>query len=121
MEAHPDSLMCEIAEKEGRISGMTSFLAAKAGDKYAQEVVNRYFVYIAEGITNLVNIFQPEILAIGGSISKEGDYLLKPVSELVKSNEYNRYMPKAKIKIATLRGDAGIIGAAIAARNAEEK
>lgn len=121
MEAHPDSLMCEIAEKEGRISGKTSFLAAKAGDRYAQEVVDKYFVYIAEGVTNLVNIFQPEKLVIGGSISKEGDYLLKPVSEYVKKNDYNRYMPKAEIKIATLFGDAGIIGAAIAARNAEEK
>ena len=121
MAAHPESLMCEIAEKEGRISGMTSFLAAKAGDKYAQEVVDQYFVYIAEGIANLVNIFQPEKLVIGGSISKEGDYLLKPVAEFVEKNDYNRYMPKAEIKIATLRGDAGIIGAAIAARNAEGK
>lgn len=118
MENHKDSLMHEYAEKEGKVSGLTSFLAAKQGDKYAIEVVSKYFEYIAEGITNLVNIFQPEKLVIGGSISKEGDYLLKPVSEFVQKNDYNRYMPKAKIEIAKLFGDAGIIGAAIAARNA---
>ena len=118
MEKHKDSLMHSIAEKEGKVSGLTSFLAAKQGDKYANEVVSQYFEYIAEGITNLVNIFQPEKLAIGGSISKEGDYLLKPVREFVAKNDYNRYMPKAKVEIAKLFGDAGIIGAAIAARNA---
>ncbi|MBR4721192.1 MAG: ROK family protein [Clostridia bacterium] len=118
MEKHKDSLMHEIAEKEGKVSGHTAFLAAKQGDKYGVEVVSKYFEYIAEGITNLVNIFQPEKLVIGGSISKEGDYLLKPVNEFVQKNDYNRYMPKAKIEIAQLFGDAGIIGAAIAARNA---
>lgn len=118
MEKHNDSLMHKIAEEEGKVSGLTSFLAAKQGDEYALEVVSKYFEYIAEGITNLVNIFQPDILAIGGSISKEGDYLLKPVKAFVEKNDYNRYMPKAQIKIANLFGDAGIIGAAIAARNA---
>ena len=118
MDEHPDSLMVKFAEKEGRVSGRTSFIAAKEGDIYAQEVVNKYFEYIAEGITNLVNTFQPEMVVIGGSISKEGDYLLNPVREFVEKNDYNRYMPKTEIKIAKLFGDAGIIGAALAARNA---
>ena len=118
MEQHKDSLMHSIAEKEGKVSGLTSFLAAKQGDEAAMEVVSQYFEYIAEGVTNLVNIFQPEILAIGGSISKEREYLLKPVKAFVEKNDFNRYMPKAKIEIAKLFGDAGIIGAAIAARNA---
>ena len=118
MKIHKDSLMHSLAKEEGKVSGLTSFLAAKQGDKAALEVVLKYFEYIAEGITNLVNIFQPEILAIGGSISKEGDYLLTPVKELVEKNDYNRYMPKTRIEIAKLFGDAGIIGAAIAARNA---
>ena len=118
MDKHPDSLMVKVAEKEGRVSGRTPFLAAKEGDIYAQEVVNKYFEYIAEGITNLVNTFQPEMVVIGGSISKEGDYLLKPVCEFVRKNDFNRFMPKTEIKIAKLFGDAGIIGAALAARNA---
>lgn len=116
MEKNPDSLMHELAKKEGKVSGRTAFDAAKQGDSAAQEVVNKYFEYVGEGITNMVNIFQPEKIVIGGSISKEGDYLLKPVAEYVKAKDYNRYMSKTKVEIATLFGDAGIIGAALSAK-----
>ncbi len=116
MEKNPDSLMHELAKKEGKVSGRTSFDAAHEGDKAALEVVNQYFKYVAEGITNMVNIFQPEKIVIGGSISKQGDYLLKPIAEFVEKNDYNRYMAKAKVEIATLFGDAGIIGAALSAK-----
>ena len=116
MAKNPDSMMHELAEKEGKVSGRTSFDAAHAGDKAALEVVNQYFKYVAEGITNMVNVFQPEKIVIGGSISKQGDYLLKPIAEFVEKNDYNRYMAKAKVEIATLFGDAGIIGAALSAK-----
>ncbi|MDD6214858.1 MAG: ROK family protein [Firmicutes bacterium] len=116
MAENPDSKMHEIAEKEGKVSGRTAFDAAKCGDKAAETVVNKYFEYVAEGITNMVNIFQPNKIIIGGSISKEGDYLLKPIREYVEKNDYNRHMEKVQIEIATLFGDAGIIGAALAAK-----
>ncbi len=116
MEKNPSSLMHEFAEKEGKVSGRTAFDAAKAGDEAALEVVNQYAVYVAEGITNLVNIFQPEVVAIGGGISREGDYLLNPVREFVAKNDYNKYMAKTKIVTAKLFNDAGIIGAAMIAK-----
>lgn len=116
MAKNSDSLMHQLAQKEGKVTGRTSFDAAKQGDKAAQEVVEQYLSYVAEGITNMVNVFQPEKVVIGGSISKEGDYLLKPVAELVNKNDYNRYMHKAEVEIATLFGDAGIIGAALSAK-----
>ncbi len=117
MEEDKDSLMHKIAEDEGKVNGKVAFLAAKKGDKSGQKVVDAYFKYIAEGLANVVNTFQPEQVVLGGSISKEGDYLLNPVKNLVEKMDYNRYMPKAEIKIATLFGDAGIIGAALAAKN----
>ena len=116
MEKNPDSLMHSIARDEGHVSGMTAFVAAKKGDAAGQAVVDKYFEYVGEGITNMVNIFQPEKIVIGGSISKEGDYLLIPVRKYVAEHDYNRYMPKTKIEIATLFGDAGIIGAALSAK-----
>jgi len=117
MEKDKESLMHKIVAEEGKISGKTAFLAAKQGDKSGNEVVKKYFEYIAEGLTNVVNIFQPDRVMIGGSISKEGDYLLNPVREFVLKNDYNRYMKKVEIGIAKLFGDAGIIGAALAAKN----
>ena len=116
MEKNPGSLMHEEAQKEGKVSGMTAFVAAKKGDEAGKAVVEKYFEYIGVGLTNIVNIFQPEKIVIGGSISKEGDYLLKPVQKYVEEHDYNRYMEKAKIEIATLFGDAGIIGAALSAK-----
>ncbi len=114
MEKHPESLMHAAAKRYGKVSGRTAFEAAKKGDAAAAEVVGQYAKYVADGVTSLINLFQPEILAIGGGISKEGDYLLKPIVEFVRKNEYNRFPPKTKIEIASLTNDAGIIGAALA-------
>ncbi len=114
MAAHPASMMNEWSEKNGgKVNGRTAFECAKAGDKVALEVVAQYELYVAEGLLSILNIFQPEKISIGGGISKEGDYLLDPIRSFLDRYEYNRYMPKAKIEIATLFNDAGIIGAAL--------
>lgn len=117
MKKRPDSLMHKWVEKHGKISGRTAFECAKEGDAAAIEVKDRYTEYVAEGIANMINIFQPEILAIGGGISREGDVLLNPIREYVKSADYNRYMAKTGIETAKLFGDAGIVGAAMYAKN----
>ncbi|MEE0945064.1 MAG: ROK family glucokinase [Clostridia bacterium] len=116
MEENPDSLMHEFSKKEGKVSGKTSFDAAKQGDEAAMVVVENYARYVGVGVANMINIFQPNKIVIGGGISKEGDYLLDRVQKYVDSYDYNRSQEKAKIEIATLFNDAGIIGAAFAAR-----
>ena len=114
---HPDSKMADWVREKGDISGRTAFEAAKAGDEAAQEVVNNYLCYVADGIASVINIFQPDVLVIGGGISKEGDYLLKPIQAYVDANTYCKSIPQTEIRIATLRNDAGIIGAALASVN----
>lgn len=116
MEKDPDSLMHEIVQREGKVSGRTAFEAAKAGDKTANDVVDAYRHYVAEGIVSLINIFQPEVVAVGGGISKEGEYLLAPVRKYIDETGYNKYMEKTKIVTAELFNDAGIIGAAMMAK-----
>lgn len=116
MKNAPDSLMHKIVEHEGKVSGRTAFEAAKKGDSTAKEVVDQYILYVADGIMGMINIFQPQKLVIGGGISKEGDYLLNPIIEHVNKCGYNKYMPKTEISIATLFNEAGIIGAALAAK-----
>lgn len=113
MDKAPQSLMHSIAQEEGKVSGRTAFEAAKLGDKAAQEVVDRYVRYIADGIVSCENFMQPEIIAIGGGISREGDYLLDPVREYVSANGFNKFMPKSRIVTAKLFNEAGIIGAAM--------
>ena len=61
----------------------------------------------------MINIFQPEILCIGGGVSKEGDNIIVPLQKIVDGENYARLMEKkAVIKAAELGNDAGIIGAA---------
>ncbi len=95
------------------ISGKTAFAAMKQGDKAASEVVDMYIAYLACGVTNLINVFQPEVLCIGGGVCREGDYLIKPLLALVEKEQYTRNSDKKTIiKVAELGNDAGIIGAA---------
>ncbi|MCR4862541.1 MAG: ROK family glucokinase [Ruminococcus sp.] len=117
MEQFPDSIMNKMAEEKGKVTARTSFDAMRAGDKPAKDVVDKYIKYLAAGITNTINIFQPDVLCIGGGVCNEGDPLLLPVKELVKKEVYTRNSPKnCEIVIAKLGNDAGIIGAAFLGR-----
>ena len=80
--------MHEIAKAEGKISGRTSFDAAKQGDKAAQAVVKQYAQYVADGIVSVENVLQPDIISVGGGISREGEYLLQPVCEYAAANGF---------------------------------
>ena len=114
MDANPDSLMHEMAKEDGHVSGRLSFNAMRAGDAAAKAVCDKYIKYLAAGIANVINIFQPEVLCIGGGVCNEGDALLLPLKELVESEIYTkRGDDNSKIVIASLGNDAGIIGAAL--------
>lgn len=114
---NPDCIMAKMAEEKGKVTARTSFDAMRAGDSIAKAVVDKYIKYLAAGITNTINIFQPDILCIGGGVCNEGDPLLLPVKEIVKKEVYTRNSPKnAEIVIAKLGNDAGIIGAAFLGR-----
>lgn len=114
MEADKKSLMWEMMKEDGdRVSGRLAFNAMRAGDKSAKEVVDKYIKYLAAGITNTINTFQPDILCVGGGVCNEGDPLLVPLKALVAKEVYTRNSKKnTEIVIASLGNDAGIIGAA---------
>lgn len=96
------------------VSGKTAFAAARRGDSVGQEVVDEYISYLACGITNIINIFQPNVLSIGGGICNERDFLLNPLMEIVNRDQYTRNSDnKTQVKIAALGNDAGILGAAL--------
>ena len=111
MAKSPNSIMHEIGKV--KVNGRTAFDAAKQGDEAGKRVVDGYIRYVAEGITNVINIFQPEELVIGGGICNEGDYLLLPIIDYVNKNQYVKKLKTTKISIAELGNDAGIIGAAM--------
>lgn len=114
MEQHPESLLHTLAAESG-VEGRTAFQAAEAGDETARAVCRKYAEYLAAGLTNLVNILQPEIVAVGGGVSAASDELLfRPLREIVEAECYARHAGKApRILRAEMGNDAGIIGAAL--------
>ncbi len=110
-----DSAMWEYCEGDiEKVNGRTAFDCMRKGDKAATEVVDDYIGYLATGSANIINIFQPSILAFGGGVSNEKDNLLRPLAERMKGQIYGTEHNKlhTELKIAELRNDAGIIGAA---------
>ena len=107
--AHPESLLAQVEE----ITGRTAFDAAQQGDATAAEVVARYAVYVAAGLTDFVNILAPEMILLGGGISRQGEALLAPIREYVATHCFGqREVAIPTIAAAKLGNEAGIIGAA---------
>ena len=116
MDEHPDSAMWGLAGGAlNRVDGRTAFEAMRKGDATARAVVDQYLEYLGEGLSNFVNIFQPEVIALGGGVSHERDEdLLVPLQSMVLEQCFGREAEKhPKLVKARLGNDAGIIGAAL--------
>lgn len=111
MLENKDSKLWEIVNGDiEKVNGKTSFELAKT-DKTAKKVVDDYIENLAIGLTNVANIFRPEIILLGGGISKEGDNLVLPLQEKLNEKIYggNNFAP-VKIKVAKLGNNAGMFG-----------
>ena len=108
------SYMLHLADDDiDNVNGKTAFDAQQAGDNTGAEVVEKYIGYLATGLINIINIFQPDVLCIGGGIAGQGDNLLTPLRAIIEKERFTKYNEKqTKVCIATLGNDAGIIGAA---------
>ena len=114
MSLYPDSLMWQKAGgKLDGVSGKTAFEAAREDDFAARLVIEDYIDALAVGVSNIVNIFQPHVVCIGGGISREGDNLMKPLHDRVERMSFGLKQGRARVEAAKFRNDAGIIGAAL--------
>jgi glucokinase len=115
---YPDSMLAKMAEEDGHVSARHAFNAMRAGDTAGREVVERYIKYLSIGIANVINVFQPDILCIGGGVCNEGDPLLLPLREQIRDQIYTKMLDKnTRVELAKLGNDAGIIGAAFLGNN----
>ena len=119
---YEDSALHRIAREMGGVDGRTAFTGQGAGDPAATRVVAEYIRYLGIGIANLVNIFFPEVIALGGGIANQGETLLRPLRAQVQSQEYGSAYTKKhpRIVTCTLGSDAGVIGAALFAAEKPE-
>ena len=110
-KGHPESLLAQIPAEN--VTGRTVFDAADRGDLTAQKVIDRYCVYIAAGFTDLVNALAPEMILLGGGISRQGERILQPIRDYVADHCFGQQEGAIPvIAAAQLGSEAGIIGAA---------
>ena len=109
---NPDCEIMKLCKGDtNRINGKTIFLA---NDLVAKNVIDTYLSYLSVGIVNIVNMFQPEVICLGGGVSGAGERILEPLQNAIKEKAFARFGKKhTQIKIASLGNDAGIIGAAL--------
>ena len=92
------------------------FDAAKQGDEVAKKLVDEYIMYLAIGINNMINAFKPEVVLIGGGVSRQRDGLIVPLKKKLKNMVFGGTL-MTDIKVAALGNDAGLVGAAMLCEN----
>ena len=114
VEQHPESaIMARCGGKPERINAKTVIDCAKEGDATAKAVFAQYVKGLALGLVSIINILDPEVIVLGGGVSMAGAFLLDAVREAMKPYVFYKTMPYARVELAQLGADAGIIGAAL--------
>ena len=111
-EDNPDGRIAEIIKRDGMIDGKSIFEAAIAGYPDARKLTETFIEYIGAGVVNIINILDPQMIVIGGGISRSSDYFLPKLIEYARENAFCRQVKLCDIRVASKGNDAGIIGAA---------
>ncbi len=113
MQYSDSAIMEKCGGDPEKINAKMVFDAAKEGDFAATKLFNDFVKALASGIVSIINFLDPEVIALGGGVSKAGDFLLDAVRAEVAKLVMYKTLPYARIEIAKLGSDAGIIGAAM--------
>ena len=89
------------------------FELAKAEDVAMTEVVEQYILMLGQGLVNIVNMFRPQLILLGGAMSVYAKNFIEPLNDILKDDSFGgQFAPIPKISIAELGREAGLIGAA---------
>jgi len=95
-----------------KVSAHRVYLAARGGDRLANELISQTGYYLGVGLVNIVNIFNPQLILIGGGLSRMGQLLLEPATKVVRERAYKLPARAVRIELARLGADAEALGAA---------
>lgn len=116
-EACADAPNCAIMRAvEGdmdKINAKVVFDAAKEGDTVAMQVFNRFIKYLTIVINNVISSIDPDMIILGGGVSRAGDFLLDAIKATLPEYLFYPTLKQPELRIASLGNDAGIIGAAL--------
>ncbi len=117
LESHPESLLHTLCGGEPeRLNAKMVLDAAKENDPAAREVFHRYVEYLAMAMDTVIAFLDPEMIVLGGGVSKAGDFLLDAVRERIPRYLLFKTLPYSRVEMARLGADAGMIGAAMLGR-----
>lgn len=113
LEAGEASSIVEACKGDlSRLTAKKVFDAYRTGDEVAIKSIKRFKHYLAIGIANIINSIDPHIIALGGGVSRAGDIILDGLEEEVRKHILYKKENFAKLVIASLGNEAGIVGAA---------
>ncbi len=112
--AYPQSMILALAGGDPeKINAKMVFDAAKEGDKVAARLFDRYVNYLAMAVNNVTAFLDPEMIVLGGGVSRAGSFLLEGVRQYLPRYLMYKSVPSPRVELATLGNEAGIIGAAL--------
>ncbi len=113
----PGSILWRLAGGQPeRIDARLVAEAARQGDALAQEVLEVTWRYLGAGLVNLMNLFDPEAIAIGGGVSRMGEMMMEPLRRYVRARAVAGPAEGTRLVTAQLGRNAGVVGAAAVAR-----
>ena len=114
MAVHPETMLWKLCGGDlWKVDGKMVFDGRDAGDPVANQVVDQYIEYLGFGLSNFINLLEPDMMVIGGGICAQGDKLLIPLRRRVREMVYHPlFADRCRMAVAELGNDAGIIGAA---------
>jgi glucokinase len=113
----PDTALGHALEDGRELTGPLITEFAKAGDPVARGAIETIGRALGVGLSNLVNIFNPQVIVIGGGVIAAGELLLEPAREVMRQRALAPAKDVVRVEAAQLGPEAGMIGAALLARD----
>ena len=111
---HPDSALYQACGGDtNNVTAKIVFDCAKEGDDVSLKVFRHYVHYMCLALDTIIAFLDPEMIILGGGVSKAGNFLLDAIRERLPRYLIFKALPYSRIEIARLGADAGMIGAAM--------
>jgi glucokinase len=106
-----------VFAQNGKVTAKDVFDNARNGDELAKKILNEVTFHLGFALANIANTLNPEMIVLGGGVSRAGDILLDGVKANFSKFTFSAARESTRLSLATLGNDAGVIGAAWLIKN----
>lgn len=111
----PDSALGKRLDQQGEVTARDVVAEAHDGDEHALRLIDRYAENLGVGISNAINVFEPELIVIGGGLSQAADLFLDKAWKEAESRALPALFERVRLSVARAGPKAGVIGAGLLA------